>query len=82
MEVCAALIGSPKDREGDMAPETLKVLLLIALFASLEGALHFSWIGQQCRHRLRQAAGLLWPLAGRTHYMLQPARIRRVRRRH
>lgn len=60
-----------------MASETLKALLMIALFGALETALYFPHIrASQWRKRLHQAVAPSWPAVAPTHYALRPVKVR------
>jgi len=65
-----------------MASETIKALLMIALFGVLETALYFPRLrASQWRRRLHQALAGLWPVATVRHYALQPVKVRHSLRR-
>lgn len=72
-----------------MTTETIKALLMVAMFGGLEAVLHFPRNGKlQGRtlsrrlHRVREAVNLLWPTATPTGLALQPLRAgRHLRRR-
>ncbi len=70
-----------------MTTETLKALVMIAMFGMLETALYMPQLRKlqvrklQVWTSLRRSAVLLWPAAP-VHYALQPVRPRRRSRRH
>jgi hypothetical protein len=60
-----------------MANETIKALLMIAMFGALETGLHFPRIRMsQWRNRLHLILRPLWPEAAPRHHVLQPVKVR------
>jgi hypothetical protein len=58
-----------------MTGETLKIMLMIALFASLEGALYYARIRASFAALLRLAPIGLWSMIDSNEYAMQPIRI-------
>jgi hypothetical protein len=73
---CGKLVIHQQNREGEMTSETSKALLMIAMFASQQLALHYPRIRALYGTLVQWAAGFSWP----ADYELQPVPVRPAHR--